>query len=86
MTLTDEFEPIGPEYQPITEPITVCVSRRELRVQQNQRRAEPEPHLDVRFWVIAGDTEIPTRSGVRLSRDEARLLRDTLNSMDLGDC
>lgn len=79
---SDTFVPDG-QYQAITEPITVCTSRRELRVQQNQRATEPEPHTDIRFWIIAGDMEIPTRSGVRLSRAEARLLRDTLNSMNL---
>lgn len=81
--MADEFEALPVDiYAPISEPIVVCVSRRELRVQQNQRPTEPEPHTDIRFWIV-GTTEIPTRSGVRLSRDETRLLRDTLNSMDL---
>ena len=82
--MTDEYEPLPmDEYEPVSGPVTVCVSRRELRVQQNQRATEPEPHTDIRFWIV-GTTEIPTRSGVRLSRDETRLLRDTLNSIDLS--
>lgn len=82
--MTDEYEPLPMDiYEPVSGPVTVCASRRELRVQQNQRRAEPEPHTDIRFWIV-GATEIPTRSGVRLSRAEARMLRDVLNRMDLG--
>ncbi len=83
MTLTDEFVPAG-EYQPVTAPIVVSSSRRELRVTQNQRRqSESEPHTDIRFWVV-GDMEIPTRSGIRLSQNETRLLRDVLVALDLG--
>ena len=83
--MADEFEPLPmDEYEPVSGPVTVCVSRRELRVQQNQRRAEPEPRTDIRFWWVSDSDAIPTRSGVRLSRAEAKLLRDTLNSMDLG--
>lgn len=82
--MTDEYEPLPmDEYEPIAGPITVCISRRELRVQQNQRATEPEPRTDIRFWWVSDSEAIPTRSGVRLSRAEARMLRDVLEGMDL---
>ena len=81
--MADEFEalPTVDEYEPVSGPVTVCVSRRELRVQQNQRATEP--HTDIRFWWISDSEAIPSRSGVRLSRTEARMLRDVLAGMDL---
>lgn len=84
MTLTDEFVPAG-EYQPVIAPIVVSSSRRELRVEANQGKREDTPHYDIRFW-IAGDMEIPTRSGIRLSQSETRLLRDVLNTLNLNAC
>ena len=83
--MTDEYEPLPVDiYAPIAGPVTVCISRRELRVVQNQRATEPEPRTDIRFWWVSDNEAIPSRSGVRLSRAEARQLRDVLDSMNLG--
>ena len=84
MDISDEFVQDG-QYQTTAGPITVCTSRRELRIVQNRRATEPEPHTDIRIWWVSDSEAIPSRSGVRLSRAEARMLRDVLNSMNLGN-
>lgn len=85
MDISDEFEPLEGDYRNIGEPVPVIVtSRTELRALWTQRRNESSPHLDLRLWSVCSNGDcIPHRGGLRLTTEEAKALRDTLNGMSL---